>query len=123
MPPHKKRVLYVEDDIDSFELLSAILQDYEVIKASTIDEALEHFRHNSFHYIILDQNLPDGTGLELFNRIRLSDKRTPVVFITGHEDLDTGQLLNCDGVIRKSSSDFYDRVMSFVAREPAPTSH
>jgi DNA-binding response OmpR family regulator len=123
MPPFRKRVLYVEDDIDSFELLSAILQDYEVIKASTIDEALAHFRDNSFHYIILDQNLPDGNGLELFNRIRLSDKRTPVVFITGHDDLDTGQLLNCDGVIRKSSADFYDRVMSFVDRDPPSSIH
>src|SRR6476619_6251433 len=103
MPPPKKRVLYVEDDTDSFELLSAILQDYEVVMASTIDEALEHFRRDSFHYIILDQHLPDGTGLELFNRIRLTDKRTPVIFVTAFDDLSTGPLHHCDGVIRKTS--------------------
>ena len=33
---------------------------------------------------MLDLNLPDGSGLECFERIKEIDRRIPVIFITGH---------------------------------------
>jgi two-component system nitrogen regulation response regulator GlnG len=39
--------------------------------------------------IVLDVNLPDASGLEVFRRIRELDARVPVIFITGHGTTET----------------------------------
>ena len=36
--------------------------------------------------VILDVNLPDGSGLEAFRRIHASDPRIPVIFITARDE-------------------------------------
>jgi DNA-binding response OmpR family regulator len=123
MLPRQKRVLCVEDDPSSAELLAAILHDHKVINAGSVTEAVEFIREEIFDYIILDQNLPDGAGIELFNRIRLIDKRVPIIFVTGAENFECGPAGNCgcDGIIRKGSPDFYDRVLAFVDRDRPPS--
>src|SRR4051812_21958176 len=79
MTSQQKSILCVEDDASSAELLSAILHEHKVRSAPTVSHALEFIREEIFDYIILDQQLPDGTGLELCNRIRLFDKRVPII--------------------------------------------
>jgi two-component system nitrogen regulation response regulator GlnG len=39
--------------------------------------------------VVLDINLPDMSGLEVFRQMHQSDRRTPVIFITGHGTTDT----------------------------------
>src|SRR5262249_13345196 len=38
---------------------------------------------------VLDLNLPDGSGLDVFKQIQRTDARIPVIFITGHGTTDT----------------------------------
>src|SRR3712207_8771413 len=38
--------------------------------------------------VLLDMHLPDGTGLDVFRRVRAADPRTPVVFVTGSAGTD-----------------------------------
>ena len=38
--------------------------------------------------VVLDVNLPDATGLEIFHKIRALDARIPVILITGHGTTD-----------------------------------
>jgi len=75
-----KRILCVEDHADTCELLRFLLFDYEVLTVGTIAEALEVARTGRVDLYVLDTRLPDGTALELCQRIRVSDLRTPILF-------------------------------------------
>lgn len=49
-------------------------------------EALERFQEQSFDVVLLDYDLPDTTGLELYRRLHNIDKDASVVMITGRGD-------------------------------------
>src|SRR6516165_6522316 len=62
---------------------------YETITAETAAEGMDLARNRRADVIVLDVQLPDGSGLELFSRLRALDARTPVIFITGKSTTDT----------------------------------
>jgi DNA-binding response OmpR family regulator len=64
------KVLCVEDDADTCELIAAILYDYDVFSAQSVQAALDLLEKETFNYVILDMLLPDGSGLELCKQIR-----------------------------------------------------
>ena len=68
------RVLVVEDDHDSCELLTALLTDlgYQVQSAMTGRAALAVCQACAFDIVLLDIDLPDMDGLELARQIRES---------------------------------------------------
>lgn len=80
MLPQKKRILYVEDDLDTCDLLTILLFDYELIVARTVAEGLNLARNHYFDLYLLDNWLPDGVGATLCRQIRAFDPHTPVVF-------------------------------------------
>ncbi|HKB41877.1 MAG TPA: sigma-54 dependent transcriptional regulator [Gemmataceae bacterium] len=57
---------------------------YTLLTASTAAEGVEMVRQLRPDLVILDVHLPDASGLETFEQIRLADARIPVVLITGH---------------------------------------
>jgi DNA-binding response OmpR family regulator len=76
----KKRILFVEDHQDTWELVARQLTCYEIVIASDYAEGLRLARQRYFDLYILDNWLPDGTGVELCRRIRAFDPNTPVLF-------------------------------------------
>jgi DNA-binding response OmpR family regulator len=87
--PHKrKRILFVEDHKDTWEIVAISLIGYEIIFASNFDEGLRLARRRRFDLFILDNWLPDGSGVELCRLIREFDPHTPIVFYSGaaHKD-------------------------------------
>jgi len=80
MPSSK--ILCVEDHQDTLDLFVLVLSqlNYEVVSASTVAEALEATRKQTFDLLILDSHLSDGTGTDLCRRIRENDKTTPILF-------------------------------------------
>ena len=82
------RILCVEDHPDIASYLKILLerQGYEVVIAGNFTEGFAWAQLQSFNLILLDNGLPDGTGLELCRRIRISDEQTPIVFYTSSYD-------------------------------------
>ena len=77
-------ILIVEDDIDVLNALRFALEieGYDVRVFSTA-RALAHAAGGSgAACLIVDQRLPDETGLELIARLRKRDIMTPAVLIT-----------------------------------------
>lgn len=78
------RILYVDDDEDSRELMEVMLKqesaDYKVASVSTVKRALVLIENLTFDLYILDYALPDETGTELCRKIRRTDSHTPVMF-------------------------------------------
>jgi two-component system nitrogen regulation response regulator GlnG len=55
-----------------------------VLTAGTIAAGWERFEKDRPDVIVIDLQLPDGSGLDLFRRIRAADIRCPVIFLTAH---------------------------------------
>lgn len=82
MQPAKRRVLYIEDHEDTRELVILLLgqKNYEVVTGSTIESGIALALAQKFDLYLLDSWLPDGSGLDLCQRIREFDKTTPILF-------------------------------------------
>jgi two-component system nitrogen regulation response regulator GlnG len=61
----------------------------EVITAESAADGLTLFEQRHPDVVVVDVQLPDLGGLDLFRRIRALDARTPVIFITGKTTTDT----------------------------------
>jgi len=103
-----KRMLCVEDQKETCELITSVLRDFDVISVATKADAVESCKKGSFDLIILDYYLPDGTGEELCKYIRIFDKRTPILFITGSEDFSEtrSRLIGAQGMLKKGRPTF-----------------
>lgn len=79
------RILFLDDDADTCEVISALFDQsgYETITASTVREGLKLVEDESFDLVLLDWKLEDGTGIEVCQKIRTFDVDTPVFFCTG----------------------------------------
>lgn len=82
METTKCRVLYVDDNEDTRQLMSLLLgkAGYEVSTAESAARALEQAKREQFELYILDNRMPDMSGVELLQRIREFDPDTPVIF-------------------------------------------
>ena len=84
-------VLIVEDDdgLRSSIVKSCGRRGYTVLDVSTISQADELLRRQKINFVLLDIRLPDGSGLELLQRIRLIDPDIIVVMMTAFPELKT----------------------------------
>src|ERR1700686_1927469 len=82
----KAHVLHVDDDPDIRLLISASLRDfgYVVATAGTNAEALELAKQYKFDLCILDVRLPDGSGIELCQKIHVLQPKVPVLYYSAY---------------------------------------
>jgi len=76
----KKRILLVEDQEEAREIVSYCLEEYMLTCASCFDEGQRLAWCGYFDLYILDNWLPDGSGVELCRAIREFDPNTPILF-------------------------------------------
>lgn len=76
------RVLYIEDHEDTRELVILLLgqKSFDVVTGGTIETGIALARAQEFDLYLLDSWLPDGSGLDLCQRIREFDQTTPILF-------------------------------------------
>ncbi len=60
-----------------------------VLTAATAAEGLEQVREHAPDVVVLDLQLPDRSGLEVFHDLHGHDPRRPVIFITAHGTTET----------------------------------
>jgi CheY-like chemotaxis protein len=97
------RILCVDDDSSTCEMVSHILKNYKVISVQTKGDALRLISEQAFDAIILDYHLPDGDGLEICRFVRLYDPSVPILFISSDVELTEMRVLKAgaQGMIRK----------------------
>jgi DNA-binding response OmpR family regulator len=81
------RLLLVEDDQSLVLGIEFALSDegYEVAAAASVEEGKKLFESSEFSLIILDVNLPDGSGYDLCKNIR-TKSNVPIIFLTALDD-------------------------------------
>ena len=101
-------ILIIEDDISLNRGVTFALkkEGYEVISAYTKEEGKIAILQNQIDFLLLDINLPDGSGLDFCKEI--NDKMDfPIVFFTANdteEDMIKGFESGCDDYISKPFS-------------------
>ncbi len=99
------KILIVEDDRALNSGIALSLRGDDVCQAFCIKEA-EGLFDGSIDLIILDINLPDGSGLDFCRRIR-ETSRVPIIFLTANDmeiDIVTGLETGADDYITKPFS-------------------
>jgi two-component system, cell cycle response regulator DivK len=76
----RRRILLVEDHEDAWEIAAYILEEYKLFHARDFAEGLRLARRRYFDLYILDNWLPDRSGVELCRAIREFDPHTPILF-------------------------------------------
>ncbi len=117
-----KKILIIDDDTDLSMLIMDMLEDkgYDVTLAGTLDAAYELLEKEQFHLIILDINLPDGTGFEFCKELRRVST-VPVIFAsarTSEDDKVTGLDMGGDDYIPKpySLKELMSRINALLRR-------
>ena len=84
------RVLIVDDDPSLNQMLAMHFEDqgYAVSSAGSCQEAVQQLHSLPPDLILLDYQLPDGTGLDLLDAVRQEEADTPVIMMTGVHDLE-----------------------------------
>jgi len=87
--PGVKRILLIEDDLSVGTGLEELLnaEGYEATWVKTAGDACAAARRTRPHVAIIDVNLPDGNGVDLLPLLRADDADLPIVFSTGHVEL------------------------------------
>ncbi len=86
-----KTVLVADDNEKLQQTLTKFLKlnNFCPINALSIGKAISLFKQKRFSIILLDQNMPDGRGMNAIKKFQAIDKDIPIVMITGYGDVTT----------------------------------
>ncbi len=84
-------ILAIDDDRTVLRLIEKAFEDsgLTVTTATTAEQGLQLLDHGDIAVCLLDIMLPEMNGLELAKKIRRTDARLPVIFITSLDDSGT----------------------------------
>jgi len=80
-------ILVVDDDIAICRIVHRMLSDehYRVQTSQSVANALGAVEQKSFDVYVLDYKLPDGSGLDIAERIRSKWGAVPIILISGYD--------------------------------------
>ncbi|MBT5303796.1 MAG: HD domain-containing protein [Candidatus Scalindua sp.] len=80
----KAKVMVIDDDDSVLRTTILVLEEegYQIDAFSTGKEAVDKF-DNNIHAVVLDINMPDMTGLQVFKKIKSINPYVPIIFHTG----------------------------------------
>jgi len=87
------KVLVVDDEPEAVELLVEFLSSkgYEILTATSGEEALRRVKDDRPHLVLLDIRMPKMNGLEVLKRIREIDAEMGVIMVTAVNEEDVGR--------------------------------
>lgn len=119
MADNSVHVLVVEDEQEIRELMALHLlrQGFRVTECTSAEEALNELTRHNFQLVILDWMLPGLSGVDIVEKIKEKNKKTPVLMVTAKtepQDIVMG--------LEKGADDFLSKPFNpavFVARVKA----
>ncbi|WP_282936659.1 response regulator transcription factor [Paenibacillus sp. RC67] len=119
---NKVLILEDEESIRSFIVVNLKREGFQIVEASTGEEALEQFRqHPDLGVALLDVMVPGPDGFEVCRQIREVNERIGIIFLTAkvqEKDKIFGLSLGADDYISKpfSPGELMARVQSLLRR-------
>src|SRR3989344_2493641 len=117
------KILVNEDDQTLAKNLKQVLikDGFAVDTSSTREGGLAQTEINEYDCVVLDINLPDGSGFDLLSDLRKTENKTPVIIVTARgqvEDRIKGLNLGADDYIPKpeDSNELTARIRAVIRR-------
>lgn len=87
------KILYLEDDLDLARSVMDYLaaKHYLVEHCTTAGDATLRLKLSDFDVLVLDWNVPDGTGLDVLREFRGAGGRAPALMLTARDTIDDKQ--------------------------------
>ena len=88
-PDSKKQILVIDDELDICIMLKVVLEQnrFLVNYYSNPIIALDELKSNYYNLIILDIQMPEINGMQLYREIRKRDKNVKICFLTGSQSI------------------------------------
>ncbi len=92
-------VLLIEDEPSDAHLVMLGLKGvdcyshFEITWVTSIAQAQHEFEQNKIDVVLLDLTLPDSSGLNTLEKTKTFCKSTPIIVLTGHNDMDFAMLI------------------------------
>lgn len=104
-------VLVVDDDVATCAGMADVLESwgFEPRTAGSLSAARSEIEDRLPDLVILDLQLPDGSGIELLEELRRDVADLPVVMLTGHATVDTAV-----EALKKGAEDFATKPVDLV---------
>jgi len=94
------KVLLVEDDGDSRELLAELLEfDFDVVTAEDGLAGFQAFERARPDVVVTDESLPGMSGTELARKVKQAEPRTRIILVSGYTEVPGAE--HCDLMLRK----------------------
>ena len=125
VPIARKRILCVDDDLDTQELMNCLLDEYgyEAIIAASQSDALERARSGGIDLCILDHWITEGSnGINLCKQIRAFDSDIPIMFYSGagyKADIQKGLDAGAQAYLVKPDFDHLKETIDRLVDQPA----
>ncbi|MEI7554203.1 response regulator [Candidatus Chlorohelix sp.] len=117
---YKPNVLHVEDDADVSSVVSAILSNIAHITiAATLKQARRLLRNQVFDLVILDLDMPDGSGLSLLPYLNKAPGHKIPVVVFSVSDLEEAVVAKVDAILiksRTSNAALIDTIKAIIRR-------
>ncbi len=85
----RETILFVDDDLDTLEVCERLFEDrFLVICANSGTRALSAIEGKDVAVAIVDQRMPEMSGLDVLQRLQLSHPETSRVVMTAYTDID-----------------------------------
>lgn len=83
-----RRILWIDDEVERFEphLLFLRQRGYEVDTVTNGDDGLELLRQHTYDLVLLDEQMPGRSGLEVLGELRREEPNARVVMVTKSEE-------------------------------------
>lgn len=115
------RVLIVDDEpqIGRIFGLKLKLAGYDVVSTTSGAKGIELVRAQNFDIMLLDVQMPDVSGIEVFEKVR-TFSRVPVIFFSARADgFEIAKRCGADGYISKplNPDDLVEKIRSVLAEK------
>ena len=106
--PTGKKILIVEDNAETADLLEASLQleGYATVKIHAVGQAIQAMLHEEPNLVLLDVMMPDVSGIEFLRYLRRDPRfdTVPIMIISARalpEDIERGMAAGASGYLSK----------------------
>jgi DNA-binding NtrC family response regulator len=105
-PSARGRILVIDDEPDIRESLEALLagENYQVDLASNATEGQRRLETSSYDLVLLDLMMPDKSGMQVLEEVRMRDQETPIFMITAY-----GSVQVAVDALKRGASDYFPK--------------
>ncbi len=117
---HSARILHVEDDPDITQIVSVILSHIaQLDRAETLKSARQLLQENKYDLVILDLDMPDGSGVDLIPLLGENGQSVPAVIFSVEEvKKETAALVSATLVKSRTSNEKLVRTIQSLIQTP-----